>query len=530
MEHTEELRDLAIGLLVPSEMNPRIINEASERFKDLTESIQESGVYERIIVRPHPEQSGRFEILSGERRTRASTAAGLKTVPAIVREGITDAEAMEIVFFGNFAREDLTALEESKAVRIWMEKLGGEVKAVAAKLGWTEKAVRLRIQMENLIEPFREKAEQDLPEWTAAHWGVVAKYPQETQERIYKDNRLAYHFRRGESIAELDAALKDYQLELDGAIFDPLDEKLTRAGACYACPKRSSFTPTLFDQDLPEVRGESIPKGDRCLDRGCWKKKHDAHLRQKAKELKKDHPDLVKITSIRGGKDTYASWEFDKAKKTDPGAIPAMVTEGARAGTVTYIKPRKSAQAARERAEKKKEPENAPVKTLEQLRDALDDDRIEWMIDQVAQSLECARDGKKGPLTISRPDVKTILAIYICVNESNWCEAIHGKLRALLALSDDAMHKRLWEYSINAISDALNSPASENLFPIAEALGIDAKELEARAAKELPEPTEWQHLNEDGTRKDSVADQAKATAKKGTKKKPAKKAKKGGDK
>lgn len=83
-----------------------------ERLADLAASIEEKGVLEPIIVR---RVGGGFEIVAGERRTRAAALAGLSEIPAIIVD-IDDREALEIAIIENLQREDLNAVEETEAV------------------------------------------------------------------------------------------------------------------------------------------------------------------------------------------------------------------------------------------------------------------------------------------------------------------------------------------------------------------------------------------------------------------------------
>lgn len=85
---------------------------AEERLADLAASIKEKGVLEPVIVR---RAGGGFELVAGERRTRAAALAGLEEIPAIVVD-IDDREALEIAIIENLQREDLNAVEETEAV------------------------------------------------------------------------------------------------------------------------------------------------------------------------------------------------------------------------------------------------------------------------------------------------------------------------------------------------------------------------------------------------------------------------------
>lgn len=80
--------------------------------KELADSIKEYGVVQPIIVKKSVKG---YEIIAGERRTKAATIAGLETIPAIIKD-FTDAEMMEIALLENIQREDLNPIEEAESV------------------------------------------------------------------------------------------------------------------------------------------------------------------------------------------------------------------------------------------------------------------------------------------------------------------------------------------------------------------------------------------------------------------------------
>lgn len=89
---------------------PRVIFD-STALEELAESIKEHGVIQPIIVKKSIKG---YELVAGERRTRASRLAGLKTIPAIIKE-FNDVEMMEIALIENIERENLNPIEEAKA-------------------------------------------------------------------------------------------------------------------------------------------------------------------------------------------------------------------------------------------------------------------------------------------------------------------------------------------------------------------------------------------------------------------------------
>ena len=138
----DELRELPISDVHPNPNQPR------KRFDDealqaLADSLGERGVLQPVLVRPAPGGSG-YELVAGERRWRAAQAAGLKLIPAIVRER-DDATTLEDALIENMARQDLNPVEEARAVAGLVEELGLTREAVGRRIG------RSRVAVSNLL-------------------------------------------------------------------------------------------------------------------------------------------------------------------------------------------------------------------------------------------------------------------------------------------------------------------------------------------------------------------------------------------
>ena len=99
--------------------------------EELAASIKEHGVFQPIIVKPSIKG---YEIIAGERRVKASLLAGLKEIPAIVRE-FSDAEMMEIALLENLQRENLTSIEEANAYKKLAETLNLTQDELAKRVG-----------------------------------------------------------------------------------------------------------------------------------------------------------------------------------------------------------------------------------------------------------------------------------------------------------------------------------------------------------------------------------------------------------
>jgi len=113
LSQESELKQLPIELLQRGKYQPRRDMDP-EALDELAESIRQQGVMQPIIVRSVGE--GRYEIIAGERRWRASQLAGLDRVPALIRE-VEDDAAVAMALIENIQRENLNAMEEAMALQ-----------------------------------------------------------------------------------------------------------------------------------------------------------------------------------------------------------------------------------------------------------------------------------------------------------------------------------------------------------------------------------------------------------------------------
>jgi len=108
-----ELQHLPLDLLQRGKYQPRRDMDP-QALEELAQSIKAQGVMQPIVVRPIG--SGRYEIIAGERRWRASQQAGQETIPAMVRD-VPDETAIAIALIENIQREDLNPIEEAVALQ-----------------------------------------------------------------------------------------------------------------------------------------------------------------------------------------------------------------------------------------------------------------------------------------------------------------------------------------------------------------------------------------------------------------------------
>lgn len=98
-------------IVLPSEQPRRYFD--SEKLKQLATSIEQHGILEPLLVRPH--RSGKYELVAGERRYRAAQSIGLALIPIINKE-LSDSEALQLSLIENLQREDLNPVEETEGI------------------------------------------------------------------------------------------------------------------------------------------------------------------------------------------------------------------------------------------------------------------------------------------------------------------------------------------------------------------------------------------------------------------------------
>lgn len=136
------IAEMDIETIVPNPGQPRIHFD-EEKLKELSDSIKSHGIIQPIVV---SRKDGRFEIVAGERRYQAAKLAGLKTVPAIVRE-VTEQEKLELAIIENVQRHDLNPIEEARSFQKLSDEFDLTQEEVAAKLGKSRSAVANKLRL-----------------------------------------------------------------------------------------------------------------------------------------------------------------------------------------------------------------------------------------------------------------------------------------------------------------------------------------------------------------------------------------------
>ena len=480
-----EVHELPVEDVIPTPDNKRRIDPKSEDMIELSQSIREKGVLQPVLVRPHPQKQGKFDLRAGHRRLVGSVLAGKETIPAIVRE-MDDRTAAEVTTIENLQREDLSVIEEAEQLQVMIDA-GWDVEACAISIGKTLAWVHSRARVAKLTPAWKKAVgggREKISTWSPAHLEVVAEYPATTQADILnifgRSNWTPDLKRLREEIGRITN-------ELGKAPFDPNDaDLLPKAGACVpGCSKRRGFHPDLF----LEIGAESLPlKNDVCLDPKCFAAKVQARLDRMLVEAQaKDERTVAVEKSWHGfkrpGSTSYVD-DYRPAKKTDPGAIPAIVIGGeGRVGQKVWVKPEKSASGA----------PRTGKKTLAEKREQLKQRRLRHANAAMWELIEKMKLPDKPESWLGQMIAAGAYSHEFPRNHwsaTNWGD-IFEEGEAVLTL--------LWEGIVRGLSglplfnrDQIGPKDEENLTVLGEELGISWPDLVAAAVEAIPEPKAWQ--------------------------------------
>jgi ParB family chromosome partitioning protein len=211
-----------INQIKPNENQPRKSFDP-EKLEELSNSIISHGVIQPVVLRK-PEKGKGYELVAGERRWRAARMAGLKTVPALVRE-LTEEQNMLLSIIENMQREDLNAMEEAEAVHQMMKTFRFTQEEVSKSLG------KSRPYIANLVR--------------------LLKLPEEIQQML-RENQLT----QGHARALLALPVKK-QLEVAHKVFkEGWSVRQVEELAAKGKPEKKSSKAGKRDPDLERVEGE----------------------------------------------------------------------------------------------------------------------------------------------------------------------------------------------------------------------------------------------------------------------------------
>jgi len=259
MEQVEEkIEYLPVTEIHPSNNYRKSMDKV--KLAELTASVKEQGVLQPITVRPNNKG---YEIVFGERRWRAATAAGLKTIPSIIRK-LTDKQALEMAIIENDQREDPNPMDQAVGYKRLLDEEIHNMDSLMARLDKSRDYIEGRMRLLKLPKEVQEKLRDgSIPVSHALYLtrlrdeGDLKKIAKELIENDYSLKRLKEEVRRCSTA-------------MSKAEFDTKN--------CVSCPARSRTQVALF----PDAKQE----GDQCMDRSCFFTKTKQHYGMLAAALR----------------------------------------------------------------------------------------------------------------------------------------------------------------------------------------------------------------------------------------------------
>lgn len=346
-----DLMNIVLEELIPSPFNPRgALSTSESALASLAASIKTQGVLQPLLVRPLGDQDDAFEIVCGHRRWKAANMLGLDTVPCLVMT-MSDDDVIDAMVAENLQREDIHPLEEAATYGLYMDR-GWTIEAIGERIGKSAAYVRRRVELLDLADVWRDAAcdeTSNVSRWPIAHLERVAALPASSQKWLYEHLN---HYHTGDPFllarGELRSVINEMQHRLDGAIWDLDDETLVPvAGACNGCPKRSDHEPALWDAlaDVDDPNNDG-PGDAVCLYAACWESKRVAHVAAVVAAQQQKHSVVVAVENRwdedapkQYGAETVSSYDYIKAKASDPEAVRMVHADGPKAGKVECVKP-----------------------------------------------------------------------------------------------------------------------------------------------------------------------------------------------
>ena len=148
---TSGMVELLIDEISPGDTQPRK-DFNDEKLKELEDSIRENGVIQPIVVQ---KQGEGYEIICGERRWRASRKAGLKKIPAVIRE-VSNTQSLKMALIENIHRQDLNPIEEAQAYKRLSHEFGLTQEVIAKQVGKNRATVANYLRLLKLSKAFQD--------------------------------------------------------------------------------------------------------------------------------------------------------------------------------------------------------------------------------------------------------------------------------------------------------------------------------------------------------------------------------------
>ncbi len=217
------LLEIALERISPNPRQPRTIMK-EEALAELADSIRQHGILQPLIV---TRAGSGYTLIAGERRWRAAQLAGLRTVPAVIKDS-SPQQLLELALVENIQRQDLGPLEEATAYRQLLEELGLTQEEVARRVGKSRSAVANSLRLLNL--PPEAKTALEEGRITEGHARTLLSLPTTEQQLTLLATLLAggVTVRQAEEAARRDSAKRPPERKKSVEVAD-LENRLREA-------------------------------------------------------------------------------------------------------------------------------------------------------------------------------------------------------------------------------------------------------------------------------------------------------------
>lgn len=286
---TTEFKLVALKDIIPDPNQPRQYYDQAS-MDELTESVKSDGVLSPILLRKT--KGKKYMIVFGERRFRAATEAGLKEIPAMIRE-MTDEEVLQAQIVENLQRKDVHPMEEAIAFQTFIESKSWSIEEVAKRVGKSNWYVKQRLRLNSLIDDFQKLFYKNAMSITTAM--QVCQLSAIGQESLFKNNIDEEDLNNHAFVFHCDKYLFNrYTGKLIDASFDISDKELVPVmGACTSCQHNTAIASLFPDSD----------KTAKCTNLICFNNKSVVHFQNTLKEAKED-PTILFVASYMYGQDS----------------------------------------------------------------------------------------------------------------------------------------------------------------------------------------------------------------------------------
>ena len=241
-------RFIPVDQILPNPDQPRSAI-TDDSIADLAASVQAKGVIQPLIVK---KKDKGYQIIAGERRYRAAVMAGLKEVPAIIRDA-DERESLELALVENLLREDLNPIEVAMAYEKFVEEFGYTHEDVAKRVGVDRSSVSNAIRLLKLPEWIKELMKEG--KLTQGHGRVLVSLQNEREQKRFVDRVV----KQGASVRDLERAARKKGAHKTGqfaAIEDDLRKSLqTKVNITFRKKRGKIIIEFYSEEDLERIAG-----------------------------------------------------------------------------------------------------------------------------------------------------------------------------------------------------------------------------------------------------------------------------------